>query len=337
MKSEYRWARLAAVAVLMVLLLPASPVQGQSSGPRGPAFEDPAAPTQEMDQVWRDRPVVYEAGHADADLVVTLNQQFFEFMTPYIEDYGREHHLKIVVNKGTCGISSGFLAKKQVDIGAFCCPPTRSDRLPGLKFHTLGIHPISILVHPDNQVADLTLEQIRAIFQGDIHRWSEMGWKDQAIQVVTRLHCKNRPGHWRLLLDNSDLFSPEARSVGAIEDMFSLVATTPNAIGWEVMWMTDAYRRDGKVKSLRIDGMDPKDTRNLLAGRYPLYRVLSITTWEDDKSGKPHARRLAAYIAAQVEKYGLDQGIVPASQLRQAGWRFADDELIGEQPVIGDR
>ena len=294
---------------------------------RGAPFSNPDL-IQEMDKKWMERTLTYNKENSSADLVVTLNQQFFKFIVPYIEQYGRDNKLNIKLQKGTCGISAGMLSKKQGDIGAFCCPPAKTDRLPGLKFHTIGLHPISILVHPSNPIDNLSFATIRKIFQGETSRWSDLGGEDSLIQVVTRLHCKKRPGHWRLLLDYEDLFSPEARSVGAIEDMFSLVAQNPSAIGYEVMWL--AHRNAGEVKSINIDTMNPKDLEHLLAGRYPLYRVLYITTWEEDHLKKPHAQKLVAFITHQIEQKGPSQGIIPVSKLKEAGWKFRDSELVGE-------
>jgi len=293
----------------------------------GPPFSDPDL-TQEMEREWVEKTITYNKENSGADLVVTLNQQFFQFIVPYIEQYGRDNKLNIKLTKGTCGISAGMLSKKQGDIGAFCCPPAKTDRLPGLKFHTIGIHPISILVHPINPIDNLPFSTIRQIFQGEITRWSELKGEDSLIQAITRLHCKKRPGHWRLLLDKEDLFSPESRSVGSIEDMFSLVAQNPSAIGYEVMWL--AHRNSGKVKSINIDNMNPMDLDHLIAGRYPLYRVLDLTTWEDQPLQKPHARDLVDFIIDQIELKGTPQGIIPVSQLKEAGWKFRDSELIGE-------
>jgi ABC-type phosphate transport system substrate-binding protein len=297
---------------------------------RGVPFSDPDL-VQEMEKEWIEKTITYNDENSEADLVVTLNQQFFEFIVPYIEKYGRDNKINIKMQRGTCGISAGMLSKKQGDIGAFCCPPAKTDRLPGLKFHTIGIHPISILVHPDNPTNDLPFSTIRKIFQGEISRWSELQWEDSLIQVVTRLHCKKRPGHWRLLLDKEDFFSPESRSVGAIEDMFSLVAQNRSAIGYEVMWQ--AHRNAGKVKSLNIDNMNPRDLDHLLQGRYPIYRVLYITTWEDQHLQKPHSRELVAFIIDQIEQNGAPQGIIPVSKLKEAGWKFRGSELVGEPMV----
>ena len=329
MVPTFRLSLSVAVVVILTVssLLPSTGFCGVNDALGGAPFSDPAF-IQNMDEEWREKTITYAPENSGADLVVTLNQQFFEFMIPYIEQYGRDNNLKIEITKGTCGISAGMLTKKQGDIGEFCCPPAKTDRLPGLKYHTVGVHPISILVHPDNPIDNLSFSQIRQIFQGEIIRWGEVGWEDTLIQVVARMHCKKRPGHWRLLLDNEDLFSPETRTVGAIEDMFSLVATTPTAIGYEVMWIT--HRNRGKVKSISIDGISPMDLETLLTGKYPLYRVLNITTWEAQHLQKLHSKKLVDFIIRQTELKGFLQGIIPVSKLREAGWKFRGNELVGE-------
>jgi len=301
---------------------------------RGPAFGDPSK-VQEMEKGWEEKPVSPSGVHADADIVVSLNQQFYEFMVGYIEDYGRETGLNIKVLRGTCGTSAGMLEKKEAHVGAYCCPPGKTDRLPGLSFHTIGVHPISILVHPDNPVDDLSLEQVRKVFQGQTTRWAELGWNELPVQVVARLHCKKRPGHWRLMLDNAELFAPQATEVGAIEDMFSLVSTTPSAIGYEVMWMSSML--GDKVKTLRIDGRHPGDLEHLLNGEYPFYRVLSLATWEKGDPTIARSKKLTQYVIRKVEEHGTAEGIIPVSRLREAGWSFHGDEVTGEPRGMGGR
>lgn len=324
------WRRSAMLSVPLVLVLavalPAPPGTA-AEDLRGPAFSDPAA-GQEMDKGWKETAVSPSSNHAGADIVVNLNQQFYEFMVGYIEDYGRETGLNIKVLRGTCGTTAGMLEKKETHVGAYCCPPGKTDRLPGLQFHTVGVHPISILVHPDNPVDDLSLEEVRNVFQGKTDRWAELGWAELPIQVVARLHCKKRPGHWRLMLDSAELFAPEATEVGAIEDMFSLVSTTPSAIGYEVMWMSS--RMGDKVKTVKIDGRHPGDLEHLLNGRYPFYRALSLTTWERGDPTGSRSGKLTEYVIRKVEEHGIDEGIIPVSRLRAAGWSFHGDEVTGE-------
>jgi|Deesub1362A_J573_1020465.scaffolds.fasta_scaffold00171_61 hypothetical protein len=334
-----RFGKVRALISLLILsslpLLTSFSRDDPSPGLRGPAFTDPSR-VVEMPDEWVRRPIRHSPSLGDFDLVVTLDQHLFTPLRPLIDRYARMNKLRIFINEGTCGISAGMLVRKEVDVGGFCCAPGLNDRLPGLRFHTFGIDAIALIVHPENPIDNVTLTQARRIFMGEIHRWSELKTStgergpDIPIQPVGRLHCKLRPGHWRLLLDNEDLFSADLLEVGAIPDMISQVASNPGAIGYEVIWNTIRYREMGRVKVLRIDGYSPLDHDALVSGRYPLYRVYNLTTWQGRGVEDPRAERLVQYLLGQAEKVSKGHNIVPASRLKEAGWRFRGDELVGE-------
>lgn len=298
----------------------------------GISFSDPSKVIQMPDD-WKKKPITHGETAGNADLVITLDGQMHNAWEQLIEKYAREHNLKIVIHRGTCGVSAGELSQKSIDIGAFCCPPGFTDRLPGLKFHTAGIAALALLIHPDNGTNNITFKQAQQIFQGDIQRWSEISdsvKKGLLIQPVARLHCKLRPGHWRLLLDNHDLFSPGLFEVGAIPDMISQVAINPASIGYEILWMARYHSDKGDVKVLNIDGYSPDNPSHVISTLYPLYRVYSFATWEDPNTENTHAKELVNYIIQQVEHLDAKYSIIPVSSLRKAGWKFRDTELIGE-------
>ncbi|MBI5664814.1 MAG: hypothetical protein HZC49_06975 [Nitrospirae bacterium] len=307
-------------------------VQGPVKGLRGPAFSDPDK-RMEMPAGWQNSPVKYEPAYSDADLVVSLDGQMFDAWEPIIHKYAKQNGLKIYVGKGTCGVSSGDLSKKSVDSGVFCCPPERADRLPGLRFHTLGIAAVALIVHPDNPVDNITFNQAQQIFQGNIRNWSQITGVSKTgklIQPVGRLHCKSRPGHWRLLLDNKDMFSPDLFEVGAIPDMINKVAINPGAIGHEILWTTRFYKDRGNVKFLKINGYSPANPADVISLRYPIYRVFSFTTWEGKNVETAHARNMVKYLIQEARSLDGKFSFIPSSELRKAGWKFRDTELVGE-------
>jgi ABC-type phosphate transport system substrate-binding protein len=321
--------------VVLFLVVPIWADDAPLRGLAGPPFTDPSQ-IQEMPEEWKKQPVQHDPSVGDVDIAITLDQHLYPALLTMIQKYAGEHDLKISFNEGTCGISSGMLASKSVDIAGFCCSPGATDRLPGLQFHTIGIDALALLVHPGNPIENVTLNEARQIFTGEIYSWSELkttiGGRgmNMPIQPVGRLHCKIRPGNWRLLLDNEALFSPGLLEVGAIADMISVIASNPRAIGYEVMWNLIRYKKKGRVKALRIDGYSPEEGENLISGKYPLYRVYNLTTWEGKGVTNPHAQKLVEYLLQHVENIDETHGIIPASRLRKAGWKFEDDELIGE-------
>lgn len=156
------------------------------------------------------------------------------------------------------------------------------------------------------------------------------GFGKNRIRPFTRLHCKARPGHWRLLLDNEDLFSPRLTDVSTIPDMISNVESSRMSIGYEMLWMVEKYSKEGKIKLLRLNDQDPTDNEALISGAYPLYRTYSITTWSDGPARNPIADELVDYLIENFGQVEPRYGLVSARALRQAGWKFSGNELVGE-------
>lgn len=295
-----------------------------------PTFSDPAV-LVEVPEDWQAKPIKHLAKYQDADLVVALGQQSYPLFHELIPEYGKARNLKIVVEPGTCGITSGRLLKKNVDIGTFCCPPGKNDRLPGLKFYSLGIAPIALIVNPRNRLQNVSTEQAKAMFEGQISHWSELDPNNnQFIKPVGRLHCKTRPGHWRAILNSEDDFSPRLFEVGVIPDMMSQVSRNASSIGWETPLMVDLHHKRGKVKMLNIDNHSPTDLEYVASGKYPFYRSYTLTAWTSKSKINDEAIKLIKYLREYIEQNYEEINFIPVSHLRKAGWKFRGDELVGE-------
>ncbi|QWR76559.1 substrate-binding domain-containing protein [Candidatus Magnetomonas plexicatena] len=300
---------------------------------RGAPFSDNKKIFKMSDE-WMKAPIKYESWAKGADIAVALDQQIYPALLPLIREYEKQNGLKIAVEEGTCGIAAGAVSKKTVDISGMCCPPGEIDRLPGLKYFNLGIGSLAILVNKENPVENITKEELRTIFRGKIDKWSQLKadkkGQDIEIKPIVRLHCKNRPGHWCLILGSEDLFSPRAMDVGSIADMLTQVASVKGAVGYETLWMVDHHNKKSVLKALSIDGLSPYDNTALISGKYNIYRTFNITVWDAPNLSNEKAKKLADYIMKNLEKIDKSYYIVPATQLRKAGWKFDGNELVGE-------
>jgi ABC-type phosphate transport system substrate-binding protein len=297
-----------------------------------------------MPSDWKRKAIVYDsrAEKEDADIAISLEQDVYQVILPIIRKYEKETGLHIAVKEGTCGIAAGMLAKKSVDVGGFCCPAGKDDRLPGLKYHTLGIVSKAFFVHPANPVDSLDEKQLTNIYRGKVSRWSEVKTPgggpgpDLAIRAIARLHCQLRPGHWRLMLDADKDFGSRVNEVGSIPDMISQVSAHKDAIGWEVLSMVERYQNLGQVKLLKLNELDPNDSEALAAHRYPFYRVYTVTTWEGRGVENLRAKKLVQYLIQEVERLDAHRfGFASPERLKKAGWLFSEDELIGEPRRTG--
>lgn len=301
-----------------------------------PAFTNPQVTFNIRDSNWDAEGIRHDKEVGDVDLAVALDQQQYPSLEPLIRQFADKRGVRIAVSDGTCGISAGLLRRKAVDVGGFCCPPGRTDRLPGLQFHTLGIAALALITHSENSVKNVSIEEARNIFRGDLQRWSELpriSGNPRSISPVVRPHCRNRPGHWRLLLPSDKDFSSSMLKIGAIPDMIRYTADDPGAIGYETLWMVQKYDKQKRLKILAINGINPKNREALAEGRYPLYRTFNLTTWEG-AAAKPLAQELIDWLIKKVETLDKVHGMISAKMLRAQGWHFKGNELTGEPGTV---
>jgi len=137
----------------------------------------------------------------------------------------------------------------------------------GLSEQLVAIDGIAVIVHYASPVRDLSAEQIRAIYTGEITDWSEVsGEKSGAIAVVTREEGSGTRGAFEELVGfpgRLRLGAVEGPSTGAVR---SAVAGNPSAIGYVSVGSVD-----GSVRAISVDGFAPTEA-NMLAGNYGIAR-----------------------------------------------------------------
>ena len=165
------------------------------------------------------------------------------------------------VKDGTCdiGLSSRYLKD--------------SEKAEGLKETILAIDGIAIIVHTDNSVADLTVEQIAAVFKGEISNWSEVGGKDGEIVCIGREESSGTRDGFESITDTEDacVYRQELTSNGAV---LTAVAENPNAIGYVSLSSVKDI-----VKAISVGGVVPREA-TIKDGSYAVQRPFVLVTKE---------------------------------------------------------
>jgi len=190
--------------------------------------------------------------------------------------------------------------------GFVCCPLSEKELADKqINIYPLAEEPILILVNRKNPVENLSTDQVRAIFRGDIKNWQEVGGWDRPVVVVTRLHCKKRPGHWKTILPDAADFTRERLNVTSAEEMVKMVTRFDTAIGHTgSTWVFD---KNSNVKAVTIDGVEAT-ADNLKNNSYPFHRQLSAVTNMDPSEDVLDTIRQVRYsksFEAVAEKYNL--------------------------------
>ncbi|MCL2494567.1 MAG: phosphate ABC transporter substrate-binding protein [Oscillospiraceae bacterium] len=128
---------------------------------------------------------------------------------------------------------------------------------------------LAVIVHPGNPVADLTLEQVRAVFAREITSWSQVGGADYDINVIAREEGSGSRSAFEDLVMGESKISPRAivqASNGAVRQ---LVSGDKNAIGFISLGLVEEGEKP--VKALRLGGVEAA-RENVVNGTYSLFR-----------------------------------------------------------------
>ncbi len=164
----------------------------------------------------------------------------------WAERYQSEHpDVRISVTGGGSGTGIASLINGTVDL-ANASRQIKSEEIEQARAN--GIEPlehiiagdaIAVIVHPDNPVSELTLQQISDIYSGKINNWKEVGGEDRSI---VRLSRETNSGTHVYFLetvlrlgkkDDKTLFSMDTLLLPSSEGIIAEVRQNPNAIGYD--------------------------------------------------------------------------------------------------------
>ena len=167
---------------------------------------------------------------------------------------------------GIEGVTAGT-----VDIGNASRALTDEEKANGIVENVVAIDGIAVVVNPENTVSNLTTDQLKQIYTGEVTNWSEVGGPDMSIVVVGRESGSGTRGAFEELLEIDDAckYAQELDSTGGVA---TTVSSTEGAIGYVSL---DAL--DDTVKAIQIDGVDATE-ENIVAGTYPLQRPFVMAT-----------------------------------------------------------
>jgi len=96
----------------------------------------------------------------------------------------------------------------------------------------VAVDPLVTIVNPANSITNLSIEDLRGIFAGEIQNWSEVGGNDAPITVLRRSESSGTGAVFiSRALGGGDIRS-EAIVVGSHNEMAAMVNDDPNAIGF---------------------------------------------------------------------------------------------------------
>ena len=205
------------------------------------------------------------------------------------------------------GSGSGIKAvlEGRCDIGLSSRNLKDEEKADGLTETVLAYDGIAMIVHPENPVSDLTLEQIAAIYTGEITNWNEVGGNDGEIVLIGREAGSGTRDGFESITGTEDAckYRQELTSTG---DVITTVAGNPNAIGYASLASVK-----NSVKAISVGGVAPSEA-TIKDGCYAVQRPFVLVTKTDAELSET-AKKFFDYItSADANEIITSAGVVPA-------------------------
>lgn len=156
---------------------------------------------------------------------------------------------------------------------------------------TFGRDGLVFLVNESNPVDNLTTEQLRGIYSGEITNWSEVGGEDAPIVPIQRNEGAGSQALMKKLVmkDTPLMEAPGELVPGSMGELMTVVKSydnSANAIGYSVYYYANDMEMAKGLKLLKIDGVEP--SRQTIHDRtYPHLNAYYCVIAHDAPAGSP--------------------------------------------------
>ena len=140
--------------------------------------------------------------------------------------------------------------------------------------------------HKDNPVKNLTLDQIRKIYTGEITNWKELGGEDAEIIAYQRpVNSGSQTGILALVMNGLKMKEPKKteyiETMAGIIDVVSNYENSKYSIGYSYYYYATAMYSNDNLRFFKVNGVEPNhDT--IKDSSYPIITSYYIVTRKGD-------------------------------------------------------
>lgn len=247
--------------------------------------------------------VLAGCGPRKAAFTMAGSTAFMPFAEKLAEQYmAGNPGVNITVQGGgsAVGIQSALSGAAQVGMVDLVHLP---EETKALKATVVARDGIVVVVNPANQVSNLTMAQVRDMFNGRVRNWKQVGGPDAPITVVSREAGSGTRSSFEEIVGQVEL-TKDALIQDSNGTIRETVAMDANAVGYLSHGLVNE-----KVRAVKVDGCDCT-AEAISAGKYALVRPIYLLT-----KGEP-APEIAGFIAYVLSPEGQktieSDGLLPA-------------------------
>jgi phosphate transport system substrate-binding protein len=231
------------------------------------------------------------------------------FMQELVVAYKKSTGVEIILEGGgaTKGIQSA--TDHSADMGGSCRYRIKGEAPDSqITFNPVAWDALVAIVNKDNPIETITMEELRALYRGEITNWKTLNGPDMPLALAVRKGKISGVGLTirQLVFNDPDMAFPQKQVYQSSGPLEEAIETNVNAIG--MTGISSARKRN--VKILKLDGKDPS-FKNIQSGQYLLYRPLYLII---DKQSE-NTKELEKFLGFAHSRAGRDiirqNGVVP--------------------------
>ena len=211
---------------------------------------------------------------------------------------------------GLTAVADGTVTIGNSDV--FAETKLEADQCTDLVDHEVAVVGMGPVVSMNVTVEDLTLEQLKGIFSGEITNWSEVGGEDAAIYVMNRKSGSGTRATFEAAVFGAG--QPESTFKGEAEldksgDVVTQIGSTDNAISY----LDFSHFDDTKFKAIKVNGVEPID-ENVYDNSFPIWATEHMYCKEDADEA---TKAFLEYMLSDDVQGSLvaEQGFIPVSEM----------------------
>ena len=176
-----------------------------------------------------------------------------------------------------------------------------------LEMTAIGADALVFIASLENEVSNLTRQQIEEIYTGNITSWSQVGGEEHDIIPYQRNKDSGSQTLFDKLIPLGDklMEAPEETKIGSMIGLLEAVADYDNskdALGYTVYYYLTNMEGEklGRSKILAVDGIDPTN-ETIASGEYPYVNDFYVVIRKDSSEDSPE-RILYNWIVSEQGK-----------------------------------
>lgn len=193
------------------------------------------------------------------------------------DKYMNINDVKIEINQigSSAGITNAINGVSE--IGMSSRDLEEEEKASGLNETIIAYDGIVVVTHPTNKVKNLTMDQVKQVFTGEVTNWKELGGEDLEIVVVSREDGSgSRDAFQEIVGYTSGELVRSALIASGNGNIKTTVATNKHAVGF----ISFEYI-DSSISTLNINGV-AATAENVLQKKYSLSRPFLFVHKEDN-------------------------------------------------------